>query len=270
MRTIICVVAHNGDIELYQRHYDLWEKHGISVLPHFPENGGKNHVARWRELLERLVVLKADRFVLFEPDSFCLSKTIPEFYVIGPDRKKRFDVPMLVGNVRSGPNSHPVVSATHYVLHPIILTSEAVKRLLERWRAIPDDFEGGHSDRTLFRLAQQSGVRIADFHQYGLGYGQIRIFPSDYLAMQEAIRNGAVMVHGVKEADVLDLALKAVPKGLQVPEELPLVDDMTACWIPGPFYGYLLKDLDSKFREWFAQSGKLQEQYPELAIGLRK
>lgn len=269
MNTLVVVVAHAGDLDLYRRHFHLWQRHHLELISYFPEDGGKKHVKRWRELLWHLDAREEDRFVLFEPDSFCLTKEIPEFYVVGPDRVKRFDAPIVAGVVKYAPSTHRNVPTAHFVLHPVILTRSAVKLLSKAWRAIPDDFEGGHSDRTLYRLSEQSGIRIVDFQRYGLGYGDIRVFPSEYLAMQAAIRKGAVLVHGIKEPEAFDLALAAWDMTLQVPSELPVVDDLTACWIPGPYYGFLLKDLDSEFQRWFALRGNLHGQYPELAIGLQ-
>lgn len=289
MRTVICVVAHAGDQDVFDRNFHLWKRHnGWNIIVLSPEDSpvkvdrkfaltfpskdeGMNHIRRWGKIFSALSTMKdVDRFVIFEPDSFCLSPKIPRFYAVGEDRVKHFDVPMLVGNVMYGPPTHRKVSSSHYVLHPLILTRSGAELLSEAWRAIPEDCEGGHSDRAIYRLSQQSGVRIVDFHRYGLGYAQIRVFPSEYIAMQEAIIRGARMIHGVKEKHATDIVTNAMNAKLHWPQELPVVDDMTACWIPGPFYGYLLKDLDSDFREWFMKRDDLQEQFPELAIGLRQ
>jgi len=219
IRSFVVVVAHAGEQRLFERHLMLYLRIGPpltvltpkdnpipfrGVVTYPSDDGGKNHVRRWRQLLPILAEMDADRIILFEPDSFALVPEIPEFYVIGPDRVKRFDAPMVIGNVKYGPSSHAAVSSTHYVLHPIILTRAAIRSLLEAWRAIPDDFEGGHSDRALFRLAQQSGIRIVDFHRYGLGYGDIRIFPAEYPAMVNAIQKGANLIHGIKDWEALD------------------------------------------------------------------
>lgn len=295
MRTVVCIVAHQGDQDLFDRHFGLWQRHnGWNIVVFTPvdapvkadkkylltypsEDGGRNHIRRWRQILSMLSTMEdVDRFVLFEPDSFCLSQWIPRFYVVGPDRVKRFDAPILVSNVKDGPQSNRKVSATHYVLHPIILTRSAIRLLSEAWRGLPDDFEGGHSDRAIFRLAQQSGVRIADFQRYGLGYGDIRIFETEYPALMNAVTKGATMIHGVKEKELTDSVRSerrlAVINGGDLSEhkELPVVDDLTACWIPGKYFGYLLKDLDSEFEAWFNSRRDLQEQYPELLWGLRK
>lgn len=286
MRTAICIVAHEGDQELFDRHLNLWTNHegsgplfvvcpwgrevktDLPVLTYPSEDGGKNHVRRWRQMLKRLRTVEVERFVLFEPDSFCLSSRIPEFYVIGPTRVKAFDAPMIVGNLKHGIPAHAAVSSPYYMLHPMIITKGAIEQLADAFLSVPDDFEGGHSDRAICLLASQCGIRVGDFHRYGLGYAQIRVFASEYPALTAAVAKGAAMIHGIKEEALLERVLKLAEPVW--PATLPLVDDMSACWIPGAHSGYLLKDLDEDFRRWFAARADLHERYPELVWGLRQ
>lgn len=279
MRTAICIVAHAGDQKLFDQNWYLWARYGFSTFVATPSDapvkcdaprytlvtndGGKNHVRRWRELLRVLATCPEDRFVLFEPDSFCLAPEIPKFYGIGPDRAKRFDQAMIVGNVKHGIPAHASVSSPYYILHPMIITKAAVEQLADAFASVPDTFEGGHSDRALYLLASQCGIRIADFQRYGMGYADIRIFPSEIPAMRKAIEAGAIMIHGLKDEEPPPAYWKVWPA------ELPLVDEMTACWIPGPYQGYLLKDLDSNFKAWFSARASFHETYPELVWGLR-
>jgi hypothetical protein len=209
----------------------LWRHHGSQVVIMSPwdsqlvipgslfafvgedEWAGAKSIERWVKMLawcDRECHNKGYRYVLMhESDSVCLTSKLPE-YLTAPENEEIFfsnEMPE---------NAEPRIQE-FYCLAPWFFSAKVVRKLMAFiqteffWPVGPL-----HGDRWLGQLLVASGVAHRKFEP-GIGCGTLGpVTAPDRLPelnqVCDAVRNGAVMIHGVKTQPVQERLLKCVPR----------------------------------------------------------
>lgn len=210
---LIVVMAHGEKSAqaTFCRHLPFWRAHELPMLVFSPEDNpvttgittiklGKasHHSAeankRFRLMLDLLYDFPQHRFVFFEYDSICLDRRLP----LHPKAVGVF------GNVFN--NSDPKFAGSQFVHPPLMFNRETIGRILKSCRNIPDSSGFGFWDRWLGLVCDQGRIPM---YSYGpAGYSENTIPEGSALA-RDAVSSGAVMIHGIKTAGVLDMLVDA-------------------------------------------------------------
>lgn len=211
MTTEIIVHGHGAIQATFDRHLPFWEAHGhlitVFSLTDDPLNPrGHNHIkfgtrgrggpkAHERNLnwLSYMAKKQFDRFLIYEYDAFSLDPnvTVPKG---------------LSGNIFPCYDSF---IALRYPGHPMGIDSHSAFKMLEVAKEYPEMTEGGHIDRYYGALAQLAGVPL--FPWIPAGYCQNSITIEFISQAIEAVKNGARMIHGVKDERTLKALVGALP-----------------------------------------------------------
>lgn len=195
----------------FDRHLPFWRAHELPILVFTPEDNpvktglttiklGKasHHSAeankRFRLMLDLLYDLPQQRFAFFEYDSICLDRRLPRH----PPSVGVF------GNVFN--NSDPKFAGSQFVHPPLMFDRETVHRILVSCRYIPDSAEFGFWDRWLGLVCDTGRIPM---YSYGPeGYSENTVAEGSASA-RAAVCGGAIMIHGIKAAGVLDMLVDA-------------------------------------------------------------
>lgn len=206
-------MCHREAQDIFDRHLYEWEKHGHDIVCFCPSDsvvqtghriwafGSRSHHnaeanRRFKELIYMMSVTHYERFVIFEGDSFCLSPVLPFF------RVDAFNDALLCGNVFRDDRPDRGFMGTTFIHPPLILTKTALSVLVPALKALADECERGFWDRMLGLACEERGIPTLDFLRHGLGFSRNTIEAADIASAVTAVRKGAVMVHGVKDAEV--------------------------------------------------------------------
>lgn len=206
--TLIIVHAYGRGQDQFDRHQRLWAAHRLPIMVYAPQNDPvKTHFPqmlygqsckygveanrRIAFLLGLMSALEYRRFVFFEQDSFCLDPTIPWL-------NHHF-----TGNVFRGEDAG--FKCKFYVHPPIVISKATADALsLASYDLSPEE-EHGFSDRWLGLLCEQAKLCPESWIPFGLGFSRNTIESAEDVATaRAAIKKGAVMIHGVKSASVLN------------------------------------------------------------------
>lgn len=210
---LVAVHAHAGVEETVKRHLPYWTRHGHEVVFFSPKDkplgvegvtsinlGNEAHsgpvsIVRFKTIWTELLKWNVDGYAIFEYDSICLSKEIP------------YSPRQFMGNVvhdgLAGTHGYQFVSPFYY-LAPWIMPKPILAQIVESIRTLPNNVEGGFYDRYLGFALARAEIPHAGLGQLGFSLSTIK--EPDLPAMNEAIQKGAVLIHGIKTAGVLDCA----------------------------------------------------------------
>lgn len=201
MKFDVTIIAHGRAEETMIRHLRLWEAHGVPLWFVCPENdelggeighkitplgeahhNGPGSIVRLKHILFELETRDSEYHVIYEYDSFCLGGVIP--FQSG-----------FSGNLYC--NDHPSrFQAPAYPNPPWVFDHMACKIMAETARMWPDIYEEGEADRFFAALTYLSGVPLRAFNP--LGYSNATITERDIPKLRRRIKEGGVMIHGVK------------------------------------------------------------------------
>lgn len=212
---LLTVMTHQGAHETFMRHYPEWKKHGTDILifateepyridlPHevlqfgHAEHHGPESIRRFRFLLSYLAQKPYETFSIFEYDSFCLSVGMPGFTLDG-----------LAGNVFRDDQPDRGFVGTHYVHPPLLFSKATLDKLLVSAEALSDHAEGCYWDRWIGLAGEMANVPFLDYLTSNIGFARNTIEPTQIQDAVDAVKNGAVYLHGVKTKECYD-AIKA-------------------------------------------------------------
>lgn len=212
MRILTVIMAHADAQEIFDRHLPIWVKNlnGSDMAVFCPEGskvkcpdcwvydfGMKEHhgfgaITRFRDMLMHLIMFEpADRFIIHEYDSIQLGPFdwIPG-YLMGCFNPKGQDEPF---------------KGLGACTPPLAMDREVMEKIFAV--NLSCDAEFGYWDRWLTLAAEMAGVPIHSFCQHGIGFTDSTLLPKHYPAIREARKNGAVMFHGVKDLETLNVIL---------------------------------------------------------------
>ncbi len=213
MKILSLVMTHPGGMEAYARHRHLWEHHKSHVITYATAGtkgtigetiyfGSEQHhglasLDRFRYLMRTLANLCDERgyeYVLIsEYDSFCLEPGIPGFMMTD----------CLWGNLfHERPNTKFV--STVYLHPPLFSSAKIVRRIADGCDKHAGISCDGFWDRWLGHVCQSEQIPMIGFGP--MGFSTNTIDDSNIDSAVEAVIDGAIMIHGVKDAK----ALKAI------------------------------------------------------------
>lgn len=213
MLTSLTIMAHGAAQETFNRHVPLWRRlvsddkilviapatDPIKDCPFSFLNIGqhghatKASVDRLKLALGNIIKFGSGYHLICEYDSFALT----------PDFKMREGLsgPLM-------PNKEPCrFMAPRYPNPPWLVdwrTACLMWQCANRW---PSVIEEGFADRYLAALAYLANVPILDCEPSG--FTRATITQAFWFLTRKAIERGGVMIHGVKDAETLDVVLKA-------------------------------------------------------------
>jgi hypothetical protein len=226
MRTLITVMAHREAQDTFNRHFPFWWNLGHDMLVACPERQGvalpemrggtgkrllttfnvgkaEHHgvqsILRFRAILEQMSGAGYDRYAFFEYDALCLANDLPPMFA---------DV---VGNVFTDSNTESGFVGGMFVHPPIMFTAPALEwlvKIMETQMSLAD--EKSVWDRWIGLALKKSNLTVGDLIQNGRGYSMNTIPPEKHEELFLAIRNGAVLVHGVKTPECLEVCKKGM------------------------------------------------------------
>lgn len=211
MTSTLCIVlAHGAVQETFDRHWDLWVRHGFDMVVGCPVDdplecsvervflgkssyAGEHSVVRLKNLLRYVADCSHENAIIFEYDSMCL-----------------IDKPVVK------PGFHGILQANEdpwhytvprYINAPWTIDAESAWSMLMLSEKYPDFTEGGQDDRFLSALAWFSGIPPIG-HAEG-GFARNGITSSDWPLMIDTVEKGGKWIHGVKHQDTLELLRQA-------------------------------------------------------------
>lgn len=213
---LISIMAHGAVKSTLQRHLPFICTGEDDVLVWSPENDkvvvegkqaislslkghdGRNALLRFRYILRHLAESPYKRHALFEYDSIALAgfPNIEEGTIAGIFFREN--------------NPGPVFKASIFCHPPLYFHKSTVMRLADAFERIPLNEEDGMWDRALGRAIELAGVNHMDLHKNGLAFSHNTIHPEHYEAARTAARGGAKYYHGIKDAQALEVILKAI------------------------------------------------------------
>lgn len=204
-------MAHGAALDTFRRHVPLWLEHraaaGLVVCPAndpipqeaspwpvhpvgLSEHNGFEALKRLRWLVETLATKDASHHVIFEYDSICLVPMIA--------RRRGF-----FGHCRL--SMDPRFLAPRYANQPFIIDRESLRFMRAQISAWPELFEQGECDRYFAALAFLAGVPL--FPHSPPSYCRATLTKQHIELMGRAIHEGAVYLHGIKDAEILEAAV---------------------------------------------------------------
>lgn len=213
---LLTVMTHQGAHDTFMRHYPEWKKHGTDILifateepyridlPHevlqfgHAEHHGPESIRRFRFLLQFLAKKPHETFSIFEYDSFCLSVGMPGF-----------SMNSLAGNVFRDDHPDRGFVGTHYVHPPLLFAKDTLTKILTAAEALTDHAEQCYWDRWIGLACEMAKVPFFDYLKNGYGFSRNTIEPPQIADAVEAVRAGAVAIHGCKTKECYDAVTKA-------------------------------------------------------------
>jgi hypothetical protein len=218
--TIVFVMAHKDAQATFDRHVPFWNAHKRDVRVFCPVRcevntyhrltswGSKCHHgpvanARFRIMLTTMwgSPTTSNHFLFYEYDSLCLDPGFSPFDSETPGK------PFIAGNIFS--NNDPRFKGSLFVHPPLAFNRQGLQAILSRCGAgkLSDAAELGFWDRWLGLACNLAGVAPHDWGKSGFSRNTIE--PPHVEEAVLAVARGAVMVHGVKDAGVLNQLITA-------------------------------------------------------------
>jgi len=235
-KTVGIVLGHAGAKSAIERHIPFWFKSCKELVIVIPEdhsldiqNDSKITVykfvpnavhkpaysaatsARCHEVMK--AALKnhpAEYYILFEWDSLCW-KQIPDDMI--PEGAEvtacRWD------NEPVSPIRGISFKSEYYLHFPQIYTKESLDKISKAiTTSISYDAEHGYTDRFVGAASIAAGLKVKNAREMGRAYSWQDVclskFPRRVRECIEAIRKGAILTHGIKDAETLDHILSRV------------------------------------------------------------
>lgn len=196
--------------DTFNRHLVFWRRlgHDISVmcpsdsqvktgLPVMPIgtrcHNGPEANRRFRNLLEILAMTDYERYVIFEYDSICLSPTLPN----------EIDGRGLWCNLfgEDQPAARGFLGS-HFTHPPLVMDKETLRDIVRAGTDVPDEAERGFWDRWLGLVCERGCIPMRGYAR--LGFSKNTIAEAELPEAVQAVRGGAVMIHGIKSENVLN------------------------------------------------------------------
>lgn len=210
--TLVVVMAHAEAQATYDRHYRFWKAHDCDMLVVCPQDSvvqtkeqvlaigrrshhGEEANARFLSMLSFLEAMDYFDFIVHEYDSLC----------IDPDAAEEFPLthgsnPKLRGN--RWDNTEPNrFHGKHYFHPPLSFGKEVLKQLNQAALKVHPRDEEGFWDRLVGWMADIAGLETGTWGDNGFSRNTIE--PEHLLGAVSARRNGAVWLHGIKDARTL-------------------------------------------------------------------
>lgn len=216
MTTLINILAHKEAQQTFERHFQFWEKvadkpsdilvwcpsnskvecPGIQILcVAAAQHAGSEAILRIRTILEHGRDSGYDRVAFFEYDSICLGDKLPEF---SEDIGANIFLDTESDKFNGGMFTHP----------PVVVKREGLARLCEAFKSMSLADEGGFWDRWLGLAIKRAALSHRNFLS-GEGFSRNTIHGDGWQAMREFIIDGATMIHGIKDKETLEVAVRA-------------------------------------------------------------
>lgn len=206
----LLIHGHGRAQDVFDRHLPLWQRHGCPITVFSPDENplntslqkvnhpyhgqGKDSSKLWELFLVWMIEQPEEEFVIFEYDSFCLSKEI-QF-------KKG-----LSGVVLDNLSGNSFMNH-RYCGHPLGLDKYSAAKMLLVLREYPDVIEQGYIDRMYPALASLAGIPLLGWNPRGLCYNTI--LPEHIQQLKDSITSGGRMFHGIKTKEMLDVCLETM------------------------------------------------------------
>jgi len=162
------------------------------------EHHGVQSIMRFRAILEQMQGGGYDRYAFFEYDALCLANDLPPMFA---------DV---VGNVFTDSNTDNGFTGGMFVHPPIMFTAKGLSQVVKTMEGMSLTDERSVWDRWFGLCLKRSGLSCHSLLASGLGYSMNTIPPEKHEELFLAIRNGAVLVHGVKTPECLEVCKKGM------------------------------------------------------------
>lgn len=228
MKDFIACMVHGDESckATVRRHLPYWTQHKAPILFFSPadkalrveghqalawgkaSHHGPGSIERFKYLLHHLQHRKesseADRIILHEYDSICISQKFPETdptkvsanAFFNRDQDKRFVEKMYC---------HP----------PLAIPMSLLPAINAAFKAMPNDAGGGFWDRAFGEACDRAGIEIVSFAEHtGQGFSKNTIEPSsqlDMILVTGSAKCGVECFHGVKSKEVLDAIIDVSP-----------------------------------------------------------
>ena len=216
MNTQIVINAWGGDQRTFDMLMPYWEAHQLPILVTHPynsavktryptfvsgprEQGGIGAHTRWVSEIQYLWTQPYDAWAIFEYHSLLLQR----------------DVPILSGlrGIIADNIQGKAFMCDRYVIPPWTFNRESLGKIIQAMKDHPEIYEGGNDDRLLCAWAQTGGVPVLDHeHPFHAPGGGSTILPTQYQALRESVKAGAVFIHGIKSKETLDVIKAAMRK----------------------------------------------------------
>lgn len=214
-------MAHKEAQDTFNRHFPLWYELGHDMLIACPEReavaltelrrpavqitclqvGKKEHtgihsIVRFKTILEQMNGQGYDRYGFFEYDALCLG-ALPT------------GMGDIAGNVFRDNSPNRGFVGTSFVHPPLIFTAHGLNKIVGEMQGMALSDEKSTWDRWFGLCTERLGMPVYDLLQNGLGYSMNTITPDKHEELFKVIREGCLLVHGVKTPECLDVILQA-------------------------------------------------------------
>lgn len=217
MNLLIMVMTHQGVEETIKRHWPFWsanaQAHDGKVMFTCPVDspiseapgeilkiGNKGHfgptsIKRFHEIHETMLRFPADWYMLCEYDSLCLSPQLPNVW----------HTPGFWATICIEPTAPIGFVAKYFFATPMMFSRDGLTQIVNAMDRLSPSAQGGFFDRWLGLLLLQEKIPWHGYQPPGYTENTIGKEAWGHSRALEAVKNGTVMVHGIKTPETLAL-----------------------------------------------------------------
>lgn len=215
MNILVSIMAHREAQSTFDRHLPHWKTmspnlqvwcpeghcvrtNGIPVIElGKPEHHGVIAMKRFKYMIQWLAESEYDLHAFYEYDSFSLEPKFPDL---------PYDA--LAGNWFDNTHIGQEFKGEHFVHPPLFADRSTLLLLAEALSMMRNDEELGFWDRFVGLACKKAGIRRMDLFKFKLGWSANTVHPGLYPHLRNAVRDGAIHLHGIKGENAYNLAVK--------------------------------------------------------------
>lgn len=218
MNILQLIMTHKEALPTVKRHLPIWENISKNIIFVSPKNsymeegrfvfgypeariGDAEHsgeLSRQRivEIFEYAISLEWDYLLLLEYDAFALA--LPKEVI--PEKEG-------VSAIKYKQNKPIKYKASFYLHYPMLFTREGLKKTYWKLSDVKTN-DRFFSDRFIGRAVELARIPVKDLLKMKKGYSKNTIEPKHYQKLKQAVAEGAIFFHGVKNTETLSHIIK--------------------------------------------------------------
>lgn len=220
MRNLIVVMAHGGAAATVERHKKYWEPWGevVYLVPANDTLPGDRGI-QWAYGVSQHAGFEVNRKVLLGlqqavkrlPDNIIFLEY--DAFILGNDNSWLYKIPddtIWCPAFRDIRDNRGFVGTT-FTHPPLVMGIKVAGKLIRAMEAVGVGVESGFWDRYVGLVCEQYGIKIQNMWDEKLCYARNPIEGQYLDAACDAVRNGAIFIHGIKDEPSLRRIEQCVP-----------------------------------------------------------